>query len=177
MYKQACQSDRVDADSRSKQNKRDKKLSRKLNCDKGKLNKVSESVHKHSGSGSKVERTQSNNDLIIKISCCSDKTAGSNKADLIVNRQPKTDVKLNLEADDKLANECSSSTSTSGKEKDEAALCCLSDSKESFIELDTQTKIFCRAVGPLNADQRKSKVQHYFDKKRTRKWTKRINYT
>lgn len=167
-----------DGMKRSKQNKRDKKLWRKLHSGKIKWNKLSEVDHKHNASRAKAEKAQRNNsDLIIKISWGSDKNIGGKKSDMIINHSVKTEIKQNNEVDEKNVNDCSSSTSTSGKEKDEAGCSSVSDNKESLIELDIQTKIFCRAVGPLSADQRRIKVLHYFDKKRSRKWTKRINYT
>jgi ribosomal protein S4 len=47
----------------------------------------------------------------------------------------------------------------------------------SSIELDNNVRIICRSIGPLRAEERREKVMHYLEKKRNRKWNKRINYT
>jgi len=46
----------------------------------------------------------------------------------------------------------------------------------SSIELDNNIKIICKSIGPLKASERRQKVMHYLEKKRSRKWHKRINY-
>lgn len=78
--------------------------------------------------------------------------------------------------DKKNSQECSSSTSTLSVEKAEDKLGKLSQMSICSIELDNNVKIVCRSIGPLKADQRREKVLHYLEKKRARKWKKRVIY-
>jgi hypothetical protein len=92
--------------------------------------------------------------LIIKI--CS----GSN---VIINKEFKNQVK-------KMA--CTDSTQSNDKQDGRR----MSQVSFSSIELNNNVKIICRSIGPLKAEERKQKVLNYLEKKRTRKWNKRINY-
>lgn len=71
----------------------------------------------------------------------------------------------------------SCSTSTLSIERHEEKSRRMSESSVSSIELENSAKIFCRSIGPLKASERRQKVLHYLEKKRSRKWHKRINYT
>lgn len=72
---------------------------------------------------------------------------------------------------------CSSSTSTMSVEKQDEKARRLSHISVSSIELENNVKIFWRGIGPLQADQRREKVLNYLEKKRARKWKKRVIYT
>jgi hypothetical protein len=95
-----------------------------------------------------------NSGLIIKI--CS----GSN---VIINKEFKNQEK-------KIA--CTDSTLSIEKPEGRR----MSQVSFSSIELNNNVKIICRSIGPLKAEERKQKVLNYLEKKRTRKWNKRINY-
>ena len=82
-------------------------------------------------------------------------------------------TKGNTESKSTKSQDCSSSISTLSNDKHEK----LSRESESSIELDNSLKIVCRDIGPLKAEERKRKVLHYLNKKRSRRWRKRINYT
>lgn len=70
--------------------------------------------------------------------------------------------------------EIACSTSTLSNDRQEGRR--MSQASFSSIELENNVKIICRSIGPLKAEERKQKVLHYLEKKRTRKWNKRINY-
>jgi len=71
----------------------------------------------------------------------------------------------------------SCSISTLSMEKQEEKGRKMSECSVNLIELENNTKIICRSIGPLKASERRLKVLHYLKKKRSRKWNKRINYT
>lgn len=119
-----------------------------------------------------------NTGLIIKI------RSGNNvimREKLSVVERPKqiiTKLKTKIEEQKATnAQECSSSTSTLSVEKQDVKSRKMSQTSISSIELENNIKIFCRGIGPLRADERRQKVLHYLEKKRTRRWKKRINYT
>lgn len=119
-----------------------------------------------------------NTGLIIKI------RSGNNvimREKISVADRPKqiiTKVKSKTEEQKETnAQECSSSTSTLSVEKQDVKSRKMSQASVSSIELENNIKIFCRGIGPLRAEERRQKVLHYLEKKRTRRWKKRINYT
>ena len=118
--------------------------------------------------------------LIIKITCGVNSKSKAirsrnNKWELI-GSIPKEESK-SLQPGNQRFKDWSSSTSTLSNEKEDRLAKKLSKITEASIELENNIKIVCREVGPLKAEERKMKVLHYFEKKRSRKWQKRINYT
>lgn len=159
------------------QKKRDAKYSSKK---RGRVYKSAvNSINKEYPRKQDKESLESKNDdksgLIIKIRFGNEIITGRNPKQENCKGKP---VKDGTKSENKVktpGSSCSISTLSIERleEKDKG----MSDCSESTIELDNHTKIICRSIGPLNSSKRREKVLHYLEKKRTRRWNKRINYT
>lgn len=136
---------------------------------------VSAKVSTHIQKGSLKSKNISNSGLIIKI-----RSGGgvimSEKVD-IDTCQNQVEPSTKPEEAKGTAPGSSCSTSTVSNERHDVKSRRMSECSVSSIELENSAKIFCRSIGPLRAHERRQKVLHYLEKKRSRKWHKRINYT
>lgn len=119
-----------------------------------------------------VKAKNRGNTLVIKIisgsnaeNIPSGTTAGMNK------NSSKTTPKIEECKVATHAYSCSNST-TSFEKDDKRSI----SSSECVLQLKNNTEIVCKDIYPLNAQERKAKLEHYFEKKRARRWKKRINY-
>ncbi|CAI2362939.1 unnamed protein product [Moneuplotes crassus] len=159
-----------------KQRKRDAKLANKVRSDICFSNNLGrESFVKRSKSDSTQLSKESNSGLIIKIRAGKDVLANEKFSAQEVDKD-LSQSSMNDAGSKVTAPRSSCSASTIGNERIEEKSSKFDECSVSFIELENDTKIFCRSIGPLKANERKQKVLHYLEKKRSRKWHKRINY-
>lgn len=127
-----------------------------------------------------VNKPKERRNLVLKASVYPEsrsKAAKSNNFNTDSTRSLQIEESKTHQLRNRRFKDCLSSTSTLSNEKEDRLGKKYAKITEAFIELANNTKIICREVGPLKAEDRRMKVLHYFEKKRNRKWQKRINYT
>ena len=163
--------------NRTKPKKRDAKRAYKKK-NKGWVSKASNKNNENGSRCHNKESLKSNNSnksgLIIKIRSGNDVIMSE---EILIDQEKQSPcmTKANSEEGKVTTPDSSCSTSTLSMEQHEESRP-MSDWDSSSIELENNLKIVWRGIGPLKATERRQKVLHYLEKKRSRKWHKRINY-